>query len=60
LRDIWVAQAEHEGGVARVEIGSWLTKATLDIIGLAGSFFTFFSLHIGSFPYQVSTTNSTP
>ncbi|KAJ7279322.1 cytochrome P450 [Mycena rebaudengoi] len=44
LRDIWVAQAEHEGGVARVEIGSWLTKATLDIIGLAGFHHKFDSL----------------
>ncbi|KAJ6546036.1 cytochrome P450 [Mycena vulgaris] len=36
LRDIWAAQAAKEGGVARVEILSWLSKATLDIIGLAG------------------------
>ncbi|KAJ6579990.1 cytochrome P450 [Mycena vulgaris] len=36
LRDIWVAEAEKNGGVARVEILSWLSKATLDIIGLAG------------------------
>ncbi|KAJ7110658.1 cytochrome P450 [Mycena epipterygia] len=36
LRDIWAAQAAKDGGVARVEILSWLSKATLDIIGLAG------------------------
>ncbi|KAJ7698392.1 cytochrome P450 [Mycena rosella] len=36
LRDIWVAQAAQNGGVARVEVLSWLSKATLDIIGLAG------------------------
>ncbi|KAJ6517282.1 cytochrome P450 [Mycena vitilis] len=36
LRDIWAAQAANNGGVARVEILSWLSKATLDIIGLAG------------------------
>ncbi|KAJ7120541.1 cytochrome P450 [Mycena crocata] len=36
LRDIWAAQAAKEGGVARVEVLSWLSKATLDIIGLAG------------------------
>ncbi|KAJ7698378.1 cytochrome P450 [Mycena rosella] len=36
LRDIWAAQAAQNGGVARVEILSWLSKATLDIIGLAG------------------------
>ncbi|KAJ7479217.1 cytochrome P450 [Mycena latifolia] len=36
LRDIWAADAAQNGGVARVEILSWLSKATLDIIGLAG------------------------
>ncbi|KAJ7035260.1 cytochrome P450 [Mycena alexandri] len=36
LRDIWVAEAAKSGGVARVEVISWLSKATLDIIGLAG------------------------
>ncbi|KAJ7458475.1 cytochrome P450 [Mycena latifolia] len=36
LRDIWAAQAATNGGVARVEVLSWLSKATLDIIGLAG------------------------
>ncbi|KAJ7466262.1 cytochrome P450 [Mycena galericulata] len=36
LRDIWAAQAANNGGVARVEVLSWLSKATLDIIGLAG------------------------
>ncbi|KAJ7087052.1 cytochrome P450 [Mycena crocata] len=36
LRDIWEAQAAKAGGAARVEVLSWLSKATLDIIGLAG------------------------
>ncbi|KAF8206821.1 cytochrome P450 [Mycena galopus ATCC 62051] len=36
LRDIWAAQACKADGVARVEVLSWLSKATLDIIGLAG------------------------
>ncbi|KAF8206820.1 cytochrome P450 [Mycena galopus ATCC 62051] len=36
LRDIWAAQAIKSDGVARVEVLSWLSKATLDIIGLAG------------------------
>ncbi|KAJ7839965.1 cytochrome P450 [Mycena olivaceomarginata] len=37
LRDIWAAQvAKSDGGVARIEVLSWLNKATLDIIGLAG------------------------
>ncbi|KAJ6564735.1 cytochrome P450 [Mycena capillaripes] len=36
LRDIWATQGATTGGVARVEVLSWLSKATLDIIGLAG------------------------
>ncbi|KAK6987515.1 cytochrome P450 [Favolaschia claudopus] len=36
LRDIWAAQTAKSDGVARVEALSWLSKATLDIIGLAG------------------------
>ncbi|KAJ6488895.1 cytochrome P450 [Mycena sanguinolenta] len=37
LRDIWAAQvAKSDIGVVRVEVLSWLSKATLDIIGLAG------------------------
>ncbi|KAJ6549356.1 cytochrome P450 [Mycena sp. CBHHK59/15] len=35
LRDIRAAEAAQGGGVARVEVLSWLSKATLDIIGLA-------------------------
>jgi hypothetical protein len=38
LRDIWATQiANSSSGVARVEVLSWLSKATLDIIGLAGA-----------------------
>ncbi|KAJ6462437.1 cytochrome P450 [Mycena sanguinolenta] len=37
LRDIWVGKAfKSDNGIARVEALSWLSKATLDIIGLAG------------------------
>lgn len=50
LRDLWSAEitkaksgttAKHvtESGHAQVEVLSWLSKATLDIIGLAGVFF---------------------
>ncbi|KAJ6622026.1 cytochrome P450 [Mycena sp. CBHHK59/15] len=47
LRDIWAAQAAQGGGVARVEVLSWLSKATLDIIGLAG-----FNYHINALGAQ--------
>ncbi|KAJ6528643.1 cytochrome P450 [Mycena vulgaris] len=36
LRDLWASEAAQNGGVAHVEAVSWLNKATLDIIGLAG------------------------
>ncbi|KAJ6533383.1 cytochrome P450 [Mycena vulgaris] len=36
LRDLWASEAAQNGGVAHVEAISWLNKATLDIIGLAG------------------------
>lgn len=34
LRDIWASQAAK--GTVRVDVLTWLSKATLDIIGLAG------------------------
>ncbi|KAJ6527801.1 hypothetical protein B0H19DRAFT_1083885 [Mycena capillaripes] len=38
LRDIWTAQAAKiNASVARVEALSWLSRATLDIVGLAGT-----------------------
>ncbi|KAJ7498342.1 cytochrome P450, partial [Mycena galericulata] len=36
LRDIWAVQAANAGGTARLDVMSWLSKATLDIIRLAG------------------------
>ncbi|KAJ7068560.1 cytochrome P450 [Mycena amicta] len=36
LRDILIKQASQHGGSAPVEILSWLSKVSLDIIGLAG------------------------
>ncbi|KAJ7063948.1 cytochrome P450 [Mycena amicta] len=36
LRDIWISQIARGNGTAHVEALSWLSKATLDIIGLAG------------------------
>ncbi|KAF8147753.1 cytochrome P450 [Mycena galopus ATCC 62051] len=36
LRDIWAGQVANSDGAARVDILSWLSKTTLDVIGLAG------------------------
>lgn len=39
LRDLWFAEiAKSETGQTRLDALSWLSKATLDIIGLAGAF----------------------
>ena len=38
LRDIWAAESVKEGGIGRVDALSWLSKLTLDVIGLAGTF----------------------
>ena len=37
LRDIWAAESSKQGGVGRIDVLSWLSRATLDIIGLAGA-----------------------
>jgi len=36
LRDVWDSQITTEGGVARIDALSWLSRTTLDVIGLAG------------------------
>ncbi|KAJ7262670.1 cytochrome P450 [Mycena haematopus] len=44
LRDIWAGQVANANGAARIDILSWLSKATLDIIGLAGFNYNFSNL----------------
>jgi hypothetical protein len=39
LRDIWMSKIAADGGAARIDILSWLSKMTLDVIGLAGILF---------------------
>ncbi|KAK7035895.1 cytochrome P450 [Favolaschia claudopus] len=43
LRDVWAAQIAQSGS-ARLDVLSWLSRATLDIIGLAGFNYNFNSL----------------
>jgi hypothetical protein len=38
LRDIWISECVNQGGTARVNADSWLSKVARDIIGLAGAF----------------------
>lgn len=38
LRDVWAAESSKQGGTGRIDVLSWLSRATLDIIGLAGQY----------------------
>ncbi|CAL1709423.1 unnamed protein product [Somion occarium] len=44
LRDIWAAQLPSTGEAKRIDVLSWLSRATLDIIGLAGFSYEFNNL----------------
>ncbi|KAF8953061.1 cytochrome P450 [Flammula alnicola] len=44
LRDIWEEESNKEGTNGRVEVLSWLSKMTLDVIGLAGFNYKFDAL----------------
>ncbi|KAF7792238.1 hypothetical protein EIP86_003274 [Pleurotus ostreatoroseus] len=45
LRDIWASQATIADEVARIDVLTWLSKTTLDIIGLAGFNYAFNALN---------------
>jgi hypothetical protein len=36
LRDLWLKEIAKNGSKGRIDVLSWLSKTTLDIIGLAG------------------------
>lgn len=38
LRDLLASESSKQGGTGRIDILSWLSRATLDIIGLAGAY----------------------
>ncbi|PFH52487.1 hypothetical protein AMATHDRAFT_74271 [Amanita thiersii Skay4041] len=44
LRDVWGAEVTKKEGVARVDVLSWLSRMTLDVIGLAGFNYKFDAL----------------
>jgi hypothetical protein len=59
LRNIWASQAVN--GMVRMDALSWLNKATLDIIGLAGQYTSFFpwpSLTGTGFNYNFNSLGS--
>ncbi|KAK7438395.1 hypothetical protein VKT23_018009 [Stygiomarasmius scandens] len=45
LRDIWAAQISQEGASAKLDVLSWLSRMTLDVIGLAGFNYKFDALN---------------
>ncbi|KAH9965560.1 cytochrome P450 [Lactifluus volemus] len=57
LRDIWadlVSKSSRKDGKLRLDACSWLDKATLDIVGLAGFNYAFDSLHSDQNPVYVA------
>ncbi|KAF9265256.1 cytochrome P450 [Marasmius fiardii PR-910] len=44
LRDIWISHIEKDGSTAQVDVVPWLSRMTLDVIGLAGFDYQFSAL----------------
>jgi hypothetical protein len=57
LRDIWAAESSKQGGSGRIDALSWLSKATLDVIGLAGVYGSDPLDHLPSTSWQALTTD---
>ncbi|KAJ6555556.1 cytochrome P450 monooxygenase [Mycena sp. CBHHK59/15] len=55
LRDIWVRQIAAGGNTARIEVLSWMSKMTLDVIGQAGFNYQFDALEPKGKPSELST-----
>ncbi|KAF8645783.1 hypothetical protein AX16_007578 [Volvariella volvacea WC 439] len=54
LRDVWEAESIKQGGVGRIDVLSWLSRMTLDVIGLAGFNYHFDNLQPGSKPTELN------
>ncbi|PCH43005.1 cytochrome P450 [Wolfiporia cocos MD-104 SS10] len=56
LRDIWSLELERngDGAPARFDVLSWLSKMTLDVIGLAGFNYYFDTLNVAGEPNELS------
>jgi cytochrome P450 len=53
LRDIWSAKIAKEDGRIRADVLSWLSKLTLDVIGLAGFHYKFDTLNADAKPNEL-------
>jgi cytochrome P450 len=47
LRDVWAEESRKTGGTVRIDVLSWLSRMTLDVIGLAGFNYKFNALSNG-------------
>ncbi|KAL0947682.1 hypothetical protein HGRIS_013770 [Hohenbuehelia grisea] len=54
LRDLWSVESSKEGGTARVDVLSWLSRMTLDVIGLAGFNYEFNALNPDEKPNELN------
>ncbi|TFK45693.1 cytochrome P450 [Heliocybe sulcata] len=60
LRDIWLSEVAKSGDErARVDAVSWLSKLTLDVIGLAGFSYPFDALNPAQAPNELNAAFST-
>ncbi|KAF4577163.1 hypothetical protein EYR36_005150 [Pleurotus pulmonarius] len=59
LRDLWASEAKRQGGTGRVDVLSWLSRMTLDVIGLAGFNYTFDALNENATPNELNQAFST-
>ncbi|KAI5114814.1 hypothetical protein M0805_003545, partial [Coniferiporia weirii] len=59
LRDVWKSRFTEELDSRRIEVLSWLSRTTLDIIGLAGFDYEFNSLNVDQEPNEVNKDFST-
>ncbi|OBZ66432.1 hypothetical protein A0H81_13683 [Grifola frondosa] len=54
LRDVWRSEINKQGKPARIEVRDWLSKMTLDVIGLAGFNYTFDALDTTKTPNDLT------
>ncbi|KDQ25794.1 hypothetical protein PLEOSDRAFT_1046114 [Pleurotus ostreatus PC15] len=59
LRDLWASEANRQGGTGRIDVLSWLSRMTLDVIGLAGFNYTFDALNENATPNELNQAFST-
>ncbi|THH09705.1 hypothetical protein EW145_g1826 [Phellinidium pouzarii] len=59
LRDIWKSEVEAGQGSKTIEVLSWLSRTTLDIIGLAGFDYKFDALNVNQEPNELNKAFAT-